>query len=144
MKLKQLKTMLIFTSPYRIPSSPRRSERPVLRCICECSNAKTICFCKVVCFCLLSLLFNQLFRFIYYLGLDNLISDVQRAVKSVVSSYSLKDQVSSVTIQDIVSDVRRQLEYRRENGYHDVTSSSLCRYMMPTSEGDSQVVTSSV
>lgn len=74
------------------------------------------------------------------LGLDNLISDVQRAVKNVVSSYSLKDQVSSVTVQDIVGDVRRQVEYRRENGYHDVTSSSLCRYMMPTSEDDSQVV----
>lgn len=69
-----------------------------------------------------------------------MISDVQRAVKNVVSSYSLKDQVSSVTVQDIVGDVRRQVEYRRENGYHDVTSSSLCRYMMATSEDDSQVV----
>lgn len=77
-------------------------------------------------------------QYIFGQGLDNLISDVQRAVRNVVSSYSLKDQVSSVTIQDIVSDVRRQVEYRRENGYHDVTSSSLCRYMMPTSEGESQ------
>lgn len=77
-------------------------------------------------------------QYIFGQGLDNLISDVQRAVKNVVSSYSLKDQVSSVTIQDIISDVRRQVEYRRENGYHDVTSSSLCRYMMTTDEDDSQ------
>lgn len=72
--------------------------------------------------------------------MDYLINDVHEAVKTVLGRYSLKSQVSSLMVCDIINEIRRQMEYRRENGYHDTILSSFGRYMLPETEGCSQVV----
>ncbi len=44
---------------------------------------------------------------------------------------SLKQQVSLYDIQDIFNQVRKQLEYRQRNGYHDAPTTSLCHFIIP-------------
>lgn len=72
--------------------------------------------------------------------MDHLINDVHEAVKAVLGHYSLRSQVSSLMVCDIINEIRRQMEYRRENGYHDTILSSLGRYMLSENEDCSQVV----
>ena len=53
---------------------------------------------------------------------------------------SLKQQISLHDIQDIFNKVRKQLEYRQHNGYHDAPTTSLCRFIIPQDTGMEQVI----
>lgn len=79
-------------------------------------------------------------QYIFDQGMDHLINDVHEAVRTVLVHYSLKSQVSSLMICDIINEIRRQMEYRRENGYHDTILSSLGRYMLSENEDCSQTL----
>lgn len=75
-------------------------------------------------------------QYVFEEGLDNLIRDVESAVKSIMAAFSLKDRVTTVTVQDIVIGVRKQIEGRPQNGYHDVVKTTLIPYMMSSSDNN--------
>jgi len=63
-------------------------------------------------------------------GLGDLIIAVRASVKKVVGSVSLKELLSLKAIQEIINSVRQEVEFRTHQGYHDASTSSLCRFMM--------------
>jgi len=84
-------------------------------------------------------------------GLDDLVHDVEAAVKSCLGQYSLKDQLSLAKIDDIIRLTRSKIEYQRvrrdsasetlssgDTKSSMLTSSSLCRYMLPREDETGQ------
>lgn len=64
-------------------------------------------------------------------GLDDLISAVLKAADGIVRSIDLRSQVSLLDLEYMVRKMRQELEEWPENGYHDNSTSSLCRFIMP-------------
>jgi len=62
-------------------------------------------------------------------GLQMLVAEVQRAVHNSISSISLKEYLTLSDVQTIIERVRKHVEFRQENGYHDASATSLCKYM---------------
>jgi peroxin-3 len=73
-------------------------------------------------------------QYLFEQGLTDLIAAVQGAVSEVMGGVSLKDNVSAAGVGDLVREVRRCVELRRQNGCRDAAPpSDLTRFMMSTS-----------
>ena len=62
-------------------------------------------------------------------GLSDLIIAVRTSVKKVIGEVPLKEHLSLKAIQEIINSVRQEVEFRTHQGYHDASTSSLCRFM---------------